>query len=133
MNIEYLNTLSEVKNKFNVELEDGEKVVFTAKLNVFGTEKDRMLGGDDSKLTLTNKKMIADNGAGIWTVDIEEDITDCSKVQSGVFIFKSTYFAVNMNKEIVFNDGKEKMTGFHFYFKKNDALKFEEIMNNVLK
>lgn len=133
MNMEYLDTLPEIENKFNVELEEGEKVVFIAKLNVFGTEKDRMLGGGNSKFTLTNRRIIADNGAGIWTVDIKEDITDWTKVQSGKFIFKMTYFSVNMNKEIVFNDGKEKMSGFHFYFKKQDIEKFEKIMSNVLK
>ena len=45
MNIEYLNTLPEIKNKFNIELQDGEKVIFTANLSCFGTETDRFLGG----------------------------------------------------------------------------------------
>ena len=42
MNVGYLDLLPEVDNKFNVELEKGEKVVFTAKLKVFGTETDRV-------------------------------------------------------------------------------------------
>lgn len=133
MNVEYLNTLPEIKNKFNVELEEGEKVVFTAKLKVFGTETDRVLGGSNSRFTLTNRRIIADNGVGIWTADIKEDITDWAKIQSGKFIFKTTYFSINMNKEIEFNNGQEKMSGFHFYFKKQDIAKFEKIMSNISK
>lgn len=133
MNIEYLDTLPERSNKFNVELQEGEKVVFTAKLKVFGTETDRVLGGSNSRFTLTNRRIIADNGVGIWTVDIKEDVTDCVKIQSGKFIFKMTYFSVNMNKEIIFNNEKEKMSGFHFYFKKSDMEKFEKIISNILK
>ena len=109
MNVGYLDLLPEVDNKFNVELEKGEKVVFTAKLKVFGTETDRVLGGSNSRFTLTNRRIIADNGVGIWTVDIKEDITGCTKIQ------------------------EEKMTGFHFYFKKSDIEKFEKIMSNILK
>lgn len=133
MNVGYLDLLPEVDNKFNVELEKGEKVVFTAKLKAFGTETDRVLGGSNSRFTLTNRRIIADNGVGIWTVDIKEDITGCTKIQEGNFIFKVTYFLVNMNKEIIFNNEKEKMTGFHFYFKKSDIEKFEKIMSNILK
>ena len=32
MNIEYLNTLPEIKNKFNIELQDGEKVILAKPL-----------------------------------------------------------------------------------------------------
>lgn len=132
MNIEYLDTLPEVINKYKVELQDGEKVIFTAKPSCFGTETGRMLGMNP-KITLTNKRIIADNNVGVWTVDIEDDIVECTKVTKGSFIFKSTYISVTLNTEIVFNDGKEKMTGFQFYFNKKDINKFEEIMNNLLK
>lgn len=43
MNIEYLNSLPEIENKYNVQLEENEKVVFVAELSRFGTEKDRVL------------------------------------------------------------------------------------------
>lgn len=132
MKMEYLNTLPEEVNKYKVDLLDGEKVVFTAKPSCFGTETGRMLG-IEPKITLTNKRIIADNNAGVWTVDIENDVVNCTKVTSGKFIFKSTYISVTLNTEIVFNDGKEKMTGFQFYFNKKDISKFEEIMNNLLK
>ena len=104
MNITYLNTLPEVENKFNIKLQDGEKVIFTAKPTCFGTETGRLLGSSNSKITLTNKRIIADNNVGVWTVDIAEDIVDYTKVESGAFIFKSTYILVNLNKEIIFNN-----------------------------
>ena len=129
MNITYLNTLPEVENKFNIKLLDGEKVIFTAKPTCFGTETGRLLGSSNSKITLTNKRIIADNNVGVWTVDIAEDIVDYTKVESGAFIFKSTYILVNLNKEIIFNNETEKMKGFRFYFNKKDMVKFETIMS----
>ena len=129
MNITYLNTLPEVENKFNIKLQDGEKVIFTAKPTCFGTETGRLLGSSNSKITLTNKRIIADNNVGGWTVDIAEDIVDYTKVESGAFIFKSTYILVNLNKEIIFNNETEKMKGFRFYFNKKDMVKFETIMS----
>lgn len=132
MNIEYLNTLPEIKNKFNIELQDGEKVIFTANLSCFGTETDRFLGGSNSKITLTNKRLLADNTVGLWTVDIAEDIVSCEKVERKTFIFKSSYILITLNKEIMFNDEQEKLCGFHFYFNKKDIVKFETIMKHVL-
>ena len=129
MNITYLNTLPEVENKFNIKLQDGEKVIFTAKPTCFGTETGRLLGSSNSKITLTNKRIIADNNVGVWTVDIAEDIVDYTKVESGAFIFKSTYILVNLNKEIIFNNETEKMKGFRFYFNIKDMVKFETIMS----
>jgi len=130
MNIEYLNSMPEVSNKYKVDLENDEKVVFTAKLSTFGTEKDRMLGLD-SDFTLTNKRIIIDNHAGIWTINIADDIASCSKVSGGWFIFKHVYFSVVLNTEMVFDYGKQKLNGFHFYFNEDETIKFEKIMNNL--
>jgi len=52
MNTEHLNLLPELENKYGVDLRDGEKVVFTAELDMFGTEKDINLGMG-AKFTLT--------------------------------------------------------------------------------
>lgn len=133
MNITYLNNLPEVENKFNVELQEGEKVIFTAKPTCFGTETGRLLGNSNSKITLTNKRIIADNTIGVWTVDIAEDIASYAKVESKGLIFKSIYILVNLNKEIIFNNETEKMNGFRFYFNKKDIVNFDVIMNNLLK
>ena len=43
------------------------------------------------------------------------------------------HILINLNKEVGFNDGKEKLNGFRFYFNKKDILKFETIMNHLLK
>ena len=59
-------------------------------------------------------------------------LTSMAKVESGKFIFKSVYFAVDLNTEIVFAGGQAKLSGFQFYFSKGDAAKFEEIMNNLI-
>lgn len=56
MNFNYLNSLPEEKNRFKVELGNGEKVVFTAKNVIFGTEKQRCLGFE-TKITITNKRL----------------------------------------------------------------------------
>ncbi len=40
MNMEFLNSLPTVKNKFDLELQYNEKCVFTATLSTFGTETD---------------------------------------------------------------------------------------------
>jgi len=128
MNTGYLNTLPALANKYNVDLQEGEKVVFTAKLSTFGTEKDYRLGADDSKFTLTNRRIIADNGYGVWSVDILDDVVSCTKIKS-MLIF--TYFQVMLNKTVVFDDGSLSLTGFNFYFKKSDTAKFESIMNSL--
>ena len=131
MNIEYLDTLPEIENKYQVELEDGEKVVFTAKLSTFGTETDSRLGAE-SYFTLTNKSIIADNGVGTWTVDIVEDVVSCCEERSSLVFFRFPYIYLALNTEIVFDGGKGKLTGFHFYFNKKDRATFLNIMNTVL-
>ncbi len=132
MNINYLDSMTEVANVFKVELQDGEKVVFTAKLSTFGTQTDQLLGAD-SYFTLTNRRVIADNKVGFWIFNIADDVNNFSKVTGGVFIFKYTYFSIELNKEILYGYGKQKLTGFHFYFYKKDIEKFEEIMNSLTR
>ena len=133
MNIEYLNSLPEIGNDYNVDLQDDEKVVFNVELEMLGTQNDQLLG-IGPKITLTNQRIIANNRAGIWTVDISEDIISCERIESGKWIFKSCYLLISLNKEIMFDSGKQKLTGFRFYFKKSDTAKLQEledIMNHL--
>ena len=125
---EYLDALPEIENKYEVDLQYGEKVVFTAEPTTFGNEKGRMLGLQGSKFTLTNRRIIADNGVGVWTVDVPDDIVSCTKAEGGKSIFKSVYILVALNKQIVFDEGKQRLTGFRFYFNKADMARFEEIL-----
>ncbi len=130
MDLGYLNTLPEIENKYNVTLQDGEKVVFVAKIPTFGTEKDSSLG-TNCDFTLTNRRIIIDNHAGIWTIDIEKEIADCTKVKGGFLFFKYVYFSVPLKADMVFDNGKQKLSGFHFYFEENETAQFEEIMNKL--
>ena len=117
LNWAYLNTLPEVENRFGVKLNDDEKVVFAEKLSLLGDHKGQMLGSE-SPFTMTNQRIIVDNGAGIWTVELEKEATDFVRVDYGKWIFKGTYFALPLNKEVVFDDGKRSLTGYQFYFGK---------------
>lgn len=132
MNTEYLNTLPEIKNKFSVELEPGEKVIFTAKPKVFGTESGTMLGMEDSRITVTNRRIIADNGNGLWITDIAEDVADMRRQEEGKFILKSVYLLVTLNKEVAYGMGIQKLSGYRFYFNKKDMETFEEIIKNMV-
>lgn len=130
MNIEYLNKLNELDNIYDAKITEDEKVVFTSKLKTFGTEKQRNLG-IDAKLTMTNKNIIIDNGAGIFEINIIEDIVDCKKEENKFLFIKNTYFRIKLNKEVVFNNGKEKLNGYVLYFDKVGTCEFEEIINNL--
>ena len=134
MNTAYLDSMPEVENRFRVELEQGEKVVFTAELSVFGTEKDQMLGGMETPyFTLTNKRMFADNRVGIWTTDLDEIVSFEKVEKRTLFFFKSVYFEVMLREPVLYDDGKQSLKGFHFYFKDKDMPVIEEIVNNVFK
>lgn len=130
MNTTYLDTLPEVKNKYKVNLEEGEKVVFTAKPCIFGTETGQMLGME-GRITMTNRRIIADNGAGVWRTDIEEDVVDMRKIDSGKFLTRKLYILVTMNKELAYGIGIQKLHGYQFWFHKNDIAVFEEIMRHM--
>lgn len=132
MNTAYLNTLPEVKNKYKVDLEPGEKVVFTAKLWGFTTETGDMLGFDSPHFTMTNQRIFADNGQGLWITDIAEDVVDMRKVVTGKFLKKQEYILVTMNKEIAYGIGIRKLSGYRFHFHKKEMAAFEEIMKQMV-
>lgn len=132
MNTAYLDTLPEVKNKYRHPLQPGEKAVFTAKPWGFTTESGMMLGTDNSKVTLTNRRIIADNGRGIWFTDIAEDVVDMRRVETGRFLAKEVYILVTMNKELAFGIGIQKLTGYRFAFRKKDMAAFEDIIKHMV-
>lgn len=133
MNLEYLNSLPEEKNKFKAELNDGEKVVFIAKNVTFGTDTGRAIGWD-VKVTLTNKRIIADNGKGVWTIDIANDFKGCSVVDRGKGLMKEHFAEVALKAPFVFMNGNEQITtgAYMFVFKKKDEPRFMEIMGKVM-
>lgn len=132
MNLDYLNSLPEEKNKFKAQLGDGERVVFIAKGVIFGTETGRALGYD-TKLTLTNKRLILDNGRGIWTADLEGDFTGYSVVDRGKGLMKEHFVQLDLSKPVVCGDASEQITvyGYCLVFKKKDEPRFLEIAGNI--
>lgn len=132
MNLNYLNSLPEEKNKFKAVLENGEKVIFTSKNVIFGTEKKRCLGWE-TKVTMTNKRIIADNGKGIWTIDIANDITRYEKVESGRGLNKVRGIAIDLKSPVVCGDRYDLIiaNGYVFKFNKKDEARFLDIMRNV--
>ena len=74
MDTAHLDALPEVRANFSFDLADGEKVIFAASLSCFGTEEDTFLGGGQSKLCLTNRRLVANNTVGLWTVDLADDV-----------------------------------------------------------
>ena len=128
MNAEYMDSLPEEKNKFKVPLEDGERVVFIAKNVIFGTETQRALGYE-TKVTMTNRRIIADNGKGVWTIDIAEDIVSCRVFEEGRGLNKSHGVAIDLNKQVVCGDPRDPitLTGYVFGFRKKDEARFMEI------
>ncbi len=132
MNLNYLNSLPEEKNKFKAVLDNGEKVIFTSKNVIFGTEKQRCLGWE-TKITMTNKRIIADNGKGIWTIDIANDITRYEKVESGRGLNKVRGIAIDLKSPVVCGDRYDLIiaNGYVFKFNKKDEARFLDIMRNV--
>jgi len=133
VNLAYLDSLPEVANRFKVDLEDGEKVVFTASLVVCDTEKRYALGIIGNEFTLTNKHIVIYTAYGLFTVDIKEDTADCVANKSKIKrLFNLDYFSINLNKEMIFDNGKRKLKGFRILFNKRiDMTRFEKIMRNL--
>lgn len=122
----YLDTLPEVRNRFRLPLMGSEKVIFTAKNVDFTTETGRGLGVN-SKLTLTNRRLVVDNGVGVWTVEIPDGVKGCRKNNEGAYSV-----ALDLYDKIVCGDDEHPivMTGFVFMFSKEDEARFMEIMIN---
>jgi len=62
-----------------------------------------------------------------------EDVVSCGKVEyKKLFgLLKGVYFSFDLNKEVVFGNGKQKLTGFRFYFNTEDTVKFEKIIHHL--
>ena len=124
MNTAHLDALPETRANFALDLEDGEKVVFAAPLSCFGTEEDAFLGGGQSKLCLTNRRLVANNTVGLWTVDLADDVVGAELVERGIPLLKSAVVRVDLGEELVYGDardGQGTLRGFRFYLKPKDG------------
>ncbi len=131
MHTQYLDSLPEINNKFQVDLQPGEKVVFTARPWGFFSDSGMLLGYDSSLFTMTNRRIIADNGQGIWISDIAEDVIDMKKMETGKFLSKQVYISVTLNKEITYGIGIQKLSGYQFHFRKKEMAEFENIIEHM--
>ncbi len=127
MHTEVLAQLPAAENTFHIALNEGERVVYTMTLHMLGTETDEFMGKDCS-FTMTNQRIIIDNGVSTWTGMIAEDVLDCQKVVSGSFLMKMTYFLLSLKEEVTYAKGKT-FKGFRLYVKKKDIARFEEIVH----
>lgn len=81
---------------------------------------------------MTNRRIIADNGQGIWTTDIAEDVVDIRRQESGKFLTKQVYILVTLNKEVTYGIGIQKLSGYQFHFHKKEMASFEEIIRHMV-
>ncbi len=133
MNVRYLDSLPAQPNIYNVDLGMGERVVFTAKMKMFGTEIGELLGtGSNLKFTLTNKRLFAENPYGVWTADLYDDVVSFVLEDRSVLFIKNVFFLVMLNKVIFFADGARRLSGFQFYFNKHDTERLNLIIKGII-
>ena len=116
--------LPKLGNIYNFNISDDEKIVFNTRLKMFGTERNILLG-TYGLLTLTNENMYIYNGAGLWTIDINNNISD--------FHRDNMCIDISFSEICIFGEGDRICTGFKLYFNNDDINKFEEIMRNIIK
>lgn len=130
MNATHLDALPEVQANFSFDLESGEKVVFAAPLACFGTEEDAFLGGSQSKLCLTNRRLVANNTVGLWTVNLADDVVGAELVKRGGFL-SNAVVRVDLAEELVYGegtDGQGVLHGFRFYLKPKDGTRLAALL-----
>ena len=134
MDTAHLDAPPEVRANFPFDLADGEKVIFSAPLSSFGTEEDTFLGGSQSKLCLTNRRLVANNTVGLWTVDLADDVVGAELVKRGGFL-SNAVVRVDLAQELVYGDaqdGQGTLRGFRFYLKPKDGARLMELMDAAL-
>lgn len=130
MNTARLDTLPETRANFPLDLTEGEKVVFAAPLACFGTEQDTFLGGHQSRLCLTNRRLVADNTVGLWSVDLADDVVGAELVRRGGFL-SNAVIRVDLAEELVYGegtDGQGVLHGFRFYLKPKDGARLAALL-----
>ena len=131
MNTTHLDAMPEVRPNLTLDLADGERVVFAAPLSCFGTEEDAFLGGRQSRLSLTNRRLVADNTAGLWSVGLADDVAGCELVERGAPLLKSAVVRVDLKRELVYGEGTDAqgtLRGFRFYLKPRDGQLLAELL-----
>ena len=130
MDTAHLDALPEARANFSFDLANGEKVVFAAPLSCFGTEEDIFLGGSQSKLCLTNCRLVANNTVGLWTADLADDVVGAELIKRGGFL-SNAVVRVDLAHELVYGgarDGQGTLRGFRFYLKPKEGARLAALL-----
>ena len=132
MNIESLNNQPEVKNTFNIELLENEKIVFASTFpsSVF-MKKGQPLSGTKNEIILTNKRLILCAREGHFSFDLKDDIQSCVEVKINLIFRKGYYYLVTLNAPVEYKDlvGRKYSTdAIRLEFNNTDRAKFIELI-----
>ena len=150
LNLQYLESLPEVNNIHNFQLEPGEKAVYVTSILDLGNEKGIRLGRGMVKtpFTLTNRRIFVKTDVvsnDIWTFDLD-NIQELSRVDTGrLKLFKGHHYRVLFRKPIIYRAPKNiwdspsfynkivdhELPEAQFYFQKEDEPAFEEILHGL--
>lgn len=132
MNLNYLNSLPEEKNRFKVELENGEKVVFTVKNIGFGRENHNIICYQ-ANFTVTNRRIITDTDNAVFAIDFA-DIVQYKYFEDGKGILANKGYEVILKEpmECGSSNSTVMIPAFIFVFtQKKIMARFREIAENV--
>lgn len=140
MNFEYLNSLPALENKYDFDLDEGEKVVYSVEIQNFGDENSMALCSFDyaPKVSVTNQKIWVRTGERIfWTIDLKEEVAEIKKVNSRVLLlFKVTYFEIGLLQKAEYtaaNNTTRQVAAYQLYLNKKDEKAFEEFINKMME
>lgn len=132
MNTQYLETLPTVPNKFAEQIQSDERVIYTAKFGIFGTESGRLLSPENSKLTMTNKGIYLNNGVGVWSFTYDEVVSFETATEKTLVFFKQTYLLIRLNTTISYgNDLSLQLNGFRLYLKEKQRNEITTMLERI--
>ena len=125
INEECIIYLPRLENIYKFNINSDEKVIFNSKIKNFKTDNNISIG-INAKLTITDKKIYINNGVGLWTFDIYNDISDYKRDEKCIEII--------LSEICIFGQaGGRICTGFKLLFNNDEELNsFDKMMNNIL-
>ena len=126
INTEYIMHLPVIDNIHKFNIENDEKVIFNTKVKKF-TKDDDVAVGYNVKFTITSKRIYINNGAGIWNIDLYNDIANYTRKDNCIDITLTEICSFGISS------APSVTTGFKFYFDNGDINKLEELLNSIIK
>ena len=124
INNEYFSYLPKLDNIYDFNIKEDEKIIYNTIIKNLTTDKNISIGLN-CRFTMTDKKIYINNGMGLFTIDIENDIADFNR--------ENMCIEIMLSEILIFGPTGERIaTGFKFYFNNESINKFEEIMKNIL-